>query len=206
MKKTYQELNQPPIQVWYTDNCCHDRGFICSHFDELKKNQAGIEILPIHDYQIMYLKNSIEMVKILMEIEILLNRAQHQIPFGFDIEWPTRANRSKSGNVASMQLCISSTVYLFHIALLNDDQTEDVMGQFKKIILHPHFLPVGSMVKNDIQHINKDFNLEMNVELIEVGSLQSMATRAKVPMPHGLLDLSQKIIGYSLNKDDAIRW
>ena len=121
--KTYELNNLPPIQYYYSDNCCHDRPFFTSRISSLRVGIQKLPMLPLPE-KIIEVKSQIQDRAMREHAFSLLSDPDCEIgelcPVGFDIEYVAHSGPRDLpiGTITVIQVSLPGNPLLYYFIFL----------------------------------------------------------------------------------------
>lgn len=223
-------LNQKEVAVVYADNCCSIRATVTGVFESLRRGTNEKPLYKPDMDHVLYqdLENAFTANLALRDLRNSIAAAAECVLVGFDIEY---TNIPEKDRVAGGLGTKVTTIQLAYVD--NDDNGNEVFKAIVfytlprpkdskatgiptdsglptalvEVLTSRKVKLCGRSVKGDSTHMEKNFGVKLNDE--SLCSLEKEFFDSKYPMVTSgnmpLSELSEVVLGYSLNKDDALR-
>lgn len=167
--------------VWYSDQCCQDRGILSSVFPSLKD---GVLIKPKFCFEGEIVVSSDSAI-----IDTLCEEFMKEDCLGFDMEWEVDFESGISQRkTAVLQLCSNSKCLIIQMQHL-----ESISSSLRNILESENIVKTGVNIGNDASKLMRDFQITMK------GCYELMDAYSHIS-GKSLQNLVSVVLGYELDK------
>jgi hypothetical protein len=197
-----ERLGHPAIQYVFTDDCCHDRGFLEQVLPSLLKNVQPLQDLRQRKYPVLSLPTDadINIVSDEMSAGLLLEQWQTESNlFAFDVEWEVNANGPRP--VAIIQIGFQNKFAIFRMRMRNQSRS---YPSLRKFLEDPKFKKFGVNIGGDIKKIFRDLgiNVRSAVDIRQLAKCNGYIEYAN----GSLVDLVASCLQRHLVKNESARF
>ncbi|KAG2192557.1 hypothetical protein INT47_012781 [Mucor saturninus] len=214
MYEAYKMYGHELPTVFFTDDVRADRRFIESvipsltagvqkqSYKSIDSNYKTLPELELPDFvNVGYFNQFLQIETVISDLNDKLSiECEGTIAVGFDCEWSFDEETSRVSNgVDTIQIAYGNEIFVLHL----NQEWSNLPQSLKLFLSNKNILKVGKNVSGDLNRIERTFSGVKCQAPIELGKF----CKNRGLIEHGkfsLSDISAKVLGYQLNKDERL--